>query len=77
MTIFLPWGLLNVIAELFKVEEFPIFTLSLALAFIEGMLIYFEKYPKFLKLSRNERVNALVFYLMVNTLSNIISFLWI
>ncbi len=68
----LPWGVLNVITDIFG-WNFDIFIASIFLMILELILIIYKKYPSKLK----SDLNAVIFYLLINVISNIISFMWL
>ena len=73
-TIFLPIGIAFIIEQLVDLSRMPggITGLILLLTAVEGGLIIFKVYPKSIRLSSRNRLNALIFYLGVNLISRII-----
>jgi len=74
ITIFLPIGIAFIIEQLVDLSGMPggVTGLVVLLTAVEGGLIIFKVYPKAIRLSSRNRLNALFFYLGVNIISRII-----
>lgn len=66
---YLPWGIAGIIQMTLHFTQELI--LIVILTALEIALIYFEVYPRFIRIVRWPQVNAVIFYFAINLISNI------
>ncbi len=74
MDFIVPLGLANLLSVL---VHLPIPTLEIGLTILEIVAIVFGKFPRIIKFRLYPKFNGVIFFLLLNFLTNIAVFLWV